>query len=251
MFTSSKDPELAELQWLITKDGGCELDDVPIQGSSTVHLLYLSFTLLKIFTKKTIVKLLDNSKFDCIFTDGSKMSISMNKYSYLFHGGTWYDIKANAIPIDPTQRNMYTTIKKLYTDPSAKYPNFDFRNHYLQKELGPIYENVTTWKEFADTLYKMYDKTELCRKIAPWYTYAIADLTQDRMLPEIWSIDISNLPTISFTSSTLSYNGSKGGGCNGSGCNSHNKTRKRRSSYRSLNQNYIILSPSELYSKSI
>lgn len=220
----------AELQWLITKDGGCEVDDKPIQGNDTVHLLYISFTLLKLHKDIRFITLLDNSKYDCIFADGSKTTIFMNKYNYLFHGGTWYDIKTNAIPIDPDLMKFYNETKTLYTDPSIKKP-FDFRNPLLQKELTPIYEESSTWKEFADALYKKYDKRELCRKIAPWYLYAVAILTKNRMLPEYWMIDISDIPSIPFT---RVQNGGR--------------TRKQ---YVLENQDYTLVSPGELYNKEI
>ena len=107
-----------ELQWLITKDGGCELDNIEIQGSKTLHMLNLSFTLLRTYTNTNKIKLLDNSKFDCELADGTKTVIFMNKYSYLFYGGTWYDVKANAVPIDPSQEALYQETKSLYNDPS-------------------------------------------------------------------------------------------------------------------------------------
>ena len=226
-------PELSELQWLITKDGGRELDDKPIHGSDTIHLLYLSFTLLKTYINAKRVTLLDNSKYDCEFVDGSKTTIFMNKYNYLFHGGTWYDIKTHAVPLDPDQQKLYNQTKSLYTDPLAKQP-FDFRNPLLEKELSPMYNKAHTWKDFVDELHKVYDKTELCRKIAPWYSFAVAVLTKNRMLPEYWVIDISDIPPVPFKRLPPS------GG---------HKTRKRV--YSLPNQEYILLSPSELYNKHI
>jgi len=50
----------AELQWLITKDGKCELEDKPIRGNNTVHLLNLSFTILKSYKNIKLITLLDN-----------------------------------------------------------------------------------------------------------------------------------------------------------------------------------------------
>jgi hypothetical protein len=228
-----KKPDTAELQWLITKDGGCELDDKPIKDSKTVHLLYLSFTILKKYIPVKTIKLLDNSFFDCIFDDKTKTKIFINYYNYLFHGGTWYDIKTNAIPIDPTQKLLYDETKPLYNDPSIKQ-QFDFRNPLLQTELTPLYEKSNTWKEFADTLHNKYDKTVLCRKIAPWYKFAVAILTKNRMLPEFWIIDITKISPILYDRLK-----SSGGG----------KTRKQI--YKPLNQDYTILSPSELYSKKL
>lgn len=220
----------SELQWLVTKDGGCELEDKSIRGNDTLHLLNLSFTILKIYKPGTIhVQFLDNSKFDCILADGSKSTIFVNKYNYLFYGGTWYDTKIDAVPIDTTQRTLYNETKSRYTDPSIKKP-FDFKNKMLQIELSPIYDSVNTWKEFADALHEKYDKTELCRKILPWYLYAVAELTNNRMLPEFWIVDISNLPSIPFTQLAANQ---KGG-----------RTRKR---YLPVNIDHFLLSPGELY----
>ena len=216
-----------ELQWLITKDGGCEIDDIPIHGTATIHLLNLSFTLLKLYTPVTRVTFLDNSKYDCKLANGSSLTIFMNKYSYLFYGGTWYDVKLGAQPIDLMQRSMYTKTKSLYTDPLAK--SFDFGNPMLQKELMPIYEQATTWKEFADALHAHYGAEELCRKIAPWYSSAVAVLTEYRMLPEYWEIDITNI-AIPFTQVQ------RGG-----------KTRR----YTRQRNDVNIQSPSELYSLSL
>ena len=227
-------PETSELQWLITKNGGCELDDIPINGSATVHLLHLSFTLLRKYVSAKFIKLLDNSKFDCQFADGSKTTIFMNKYNYLFYGGTWYDTKLGAFPLDSVQRELYNETKELFNDPSAKGP-FDFRNLLLNEELMPLYEKAGTWKEFADILHKQYSKVELCRKIAPWYSYAVAALTKNRMLPEYWIIDISSIAPIDYTQF------SSGGGTR--------KTRKRP--YFTVNDDCIILSPDELYNKLI
>jgi hypothetical protein len=218
----------AELQWLITKDGGCELDDIPIRGSSTLHMLYLSFTLLKLYKDVKAIKFLDNSKFDCFLDNGSKVTIFMNKYYYLFYGGTWYDINTGAVPIDSSQRALYNETKSLYSDPSIKKP-FNFSNPSLQKELSPIYEEASTWKEFADTLHEKYNKDILCRKIAPWYLSAVAELTQNRMLPEYWIIDISSIEPIPFTRILFQTGG---------------KTRKRK--YFKNNTIYT-LSPAELY----
>lgn len=240
-------PDFAELQWLITKEGGCEqvgckplatfgeLNDKLIQGESTVHLLNLSLTLLKIYTKVQFIKLLDNSKYLCEFADKTKKSIYINKYNYLFYGGTWYDEKMNAVPIDSDLKKLYDETKSLYTDPSAKPQSFDFRNKLLELELTPIYESTKTWKEFAELLHTKYDKKTLCQKISPWYEHAVAILTNNRMLPEFWKIDITDI-NIPFTRIIT-----QGGG--------RMKTRKNK--YRVPNDEDFTMSPSELYDKNI
>lgn len=225
-------PDLAELQWLITKDGGCELNDKLIKGDATVHLLNLSLTILKLYRKVQFIKLLDNSKYDCVIDDKTNKTIYINKYNYLFHGGTWYDEKIGAIPIDPSLKKLYDETKSLYTDPSAKPQSFDFRNKLLQIELTPIYDSTKTWKEFAELLHKQYESKTLCKKISPWYEHAVAILTNNRMLPEFWKIDITDI-NIPFTR-ILQEGGRR-------------KTRKNK--YRVPNNEDFTMSPSELYDK--
>ena len=231
----SDTPEFAELQWLITKDGGCELNDALIKGESTVHLLKLSLTLLKLYRNVQFINLLDNSKYDCEFADKTKKTIFINKYNYLFHGATWYDEKVGAVPIDSALKELYNEAKPLYTEPSAKHSSFDFRNKVLQMELAPLYEATRTWKEFADILHEKYDNQTLCQKISPWYDYAVATLTKDRMLPEFWKIDITDI-NIPFTQVI------EGGG---------KKRITRKIQYSVPNEEYFTISPSELYHKKL
>jgi len=237
-------PDFSELQWLITKDGGCEqvgckplaafgeLNDKLIKGDTTVHLLKLSLTILKLYRKVQFIKLLDNSKYNCVIDDKSNKTIYINKYNYLFYGGTWYDEKIGAIPIDPALKKLYDETKSLYTDPSAKPQSFDFRNKLLQIELTPIYDATNTWKEFAELLHKQYESKTLCKKISPWYEDAVAILTNNRMLPEFWKIDITDI-NIPFTRIVQ-----QGG---------RRKTRKGK--YRVPNNEDFTISPSELYDK--
>jgi hypothetical protein len=223
-------PDLAELQWLSTKEGGCELTNKLIKGDTTVHLLNLSLTLLKLYRKVQFIKLLDHLKYECQIDDKTKKTIYINKYNYLFHGGTWYDEKVGAIPIDPVLKKLYDETKSRYTDPSAKPQSFDFRNKGLEEELTPIYEATNTWKEFADLLHEKYEPKTLCKKVSPWYEYAVAILTNNRMLPEFWKIDISNI-NIPFTRVQ------EGG----------RRTRKRK--YNLPDTEVHLVSPSELYNK--
>jgi hypothetical protein len=231
LLQDPKMQEAAELQWLVIKDGGCELEDKIIKGETTVHLLKLSLTLLKIYRNVQYIRLLDNSKYDCEIDSTTKKTIYINKYNYLFHGETWYEMKANAIPIDPSLKALYYETKPLYTDPLVKPSVFDFKNSLLNIELTPIYQSTTTWKEFADVLHERYDAKTLCKKILPWYESALAILTNDRMLPEYWKIDITDI-NIPFTRIMT-------GG----------KRNTRKGKYILPSQEHFIVGPSELYHK--
>jgi len=227
-------PEFSELR-LASQDARVAMP-LDAKEGDTVHLLNLSLTLLKLYRKVQFIKLLDNSKYECQIDDKTKKTIYINKYNYLFHGGTWYDEKVGAIPIDPVLKKLYDETKSRYTDPSAKPQSFDFRNKGLEEELTPIYEATTTWKEFADLLHKKYEPKTLCKKVSPWYEYAVAILTNNRMLPEFWKIDISNI-NIPFTRVQ------EGGRSIRKGI-----TRKSRK-YNLPDTEVHLVSPSELYNK--
>lgn len=218
-----------ELQWLASNDVTVEMPLDIKEADDTVHLLKLSLTILKLYRNIQFIKLLDNSKYDCQIDEKTKKTIYINKYNYLFHGGTWYDEKVGAIPIDPSLKKLYDETKTRYTDPSAKPHLFDFRNKGLEDELTPIYNATNTWKEFADLLHKQYEPTTLCKKISPWYEYAVAILTDNRMLPEFWKIDITDI-NIPFTRVK------EGGG---------RLSRK----YNLPDTEVYLVSPSELYNK--
>ena len=102
----------------------------------------------------------------------------------------------------------------------------------MEKELRSLYEKADSWKDFAAALHEKYDRTELCRKIAPWYISAVAIITDMNMIPEYWQIDISKIQPILYTR----INSTAG-----------SKTRKHK--YLLPNQEHFILSPSELYEK--
>lgn len=214
-------PDEAELQWLTTKDGGCELHDTPIREQNTVHLLFLALTLLKTYIDVKRITLLDNSKYECTLSDGSKSVIFMNQYYYLFHGGTWYDLKSGAVPKNPDERKTYEEGKGLFL---TKGP-FDFRNPVLEREFGPIYEDADTWREFLDTIYKTRGR-DFCQKILPWYSYAAGILAGNRLLPGYWVIDMESSVSIPFTRVAT-------GG-----------TRRK---YKKRMDRYDVKSPSELY----
>jgi hypothetical protein len=215
----------AELQWLSTKDGGCELYDTPIRDKGTIHLLFLALTILKTYINVKRINFLDNSKYDCTLSDGSKSVIFMNQYYYLFHGGTWYDLKTGAIPKNLDEREKYEEGKALF----SKKTQFDFRNPIIEREFRPIYENSRSWREFLDTIYKNKGDN-FCQKIIPWYSHATGILANNRLLPGYWILNLENslYEPIPFTRIV-----SSGG------------TRKK--TYKIRADRYDVKTPSELY----
>jgi hypothetical protein len=212
---------------LSTKDDGCEIYDTPIRQKNTQHLLFLSLTLLKSYIDVKRITFLDNSKYECRLSNGSKSIIFMNQYYYLFHGGTWYDLKTGAVPKNPDERVKYEEAKTFFTNPSKK-KSFDFRNPSLEKEFGPIYEKAETWREFLDVIYKKRGP-DFCEKILPWYSYATGILADNRLLPGYWVIEtITPIPFTRIATTRVAIGGS-------------------RRKYKKRTETYDVLSPSELY----
>lgn len=211
---NKNEPDTVELQWLDVLQGGCELTNKVIRRENTVHLVDLSLSILKTYVDVKFVKLQDNSKFPCELPGNKKGQIFINYYNYIFYNSTWYDSKLGAFPQDSLEKERYEENKKNAEDPSKKPERFDFKNTDLNTILEPLYESTSTWKEFFDTFYKLYQNDNLCGKLYPWYMSAAMCLTGGLSLPILWLIEVSKRPSIQ-------YEKSMSGG-------SKRKTRKQR-----------------------
>jgi len=191
-----RDTETAELQWIFTEKGGCEMNGLVIKGDKTIHLFYLSVTLLRQYGNFKQIHFIDNSSFPCKLPNGEITKIAMSKYYLLFHRKTWYEAKLGAYPKFPEDIIKYDKIKAYFYDPIHKPGFFDFKNDGLFKILTPIYKSSETWADFLDSVYKL---PNLCQKIYPWYIGAIMKIKDNNALPEQWIIDINDsLPIIAY-----------------------------------------------------
>lgn len=176
--------DVAELQWIFTEKGGCEMN-----GDKTIHLFYLSIALLKQYSDFKQIYFIDNSTFPCELPNGQITKISMNKYYILFHRKTWYEAKLNAYPKHPEDVTNYDKIKGFFYEPLRKSDTFIFKNSDLEKMLKPIYTASNTWAEFFDAVYKL---PNVCQIIYPWHIDAIMKIKSPYALPEEWLIDIND-----------------------------------------------------------
>jgi len=188
-------PTIAELQWIITENGGCELTGIEIKKDKTVHMFHLAITLLlKYLPTLEKVELLDNSKFKCTMPNGKSIQISTNYFHFLIHGSTYYDLKYEAFPIHSNDNISYNKIKQNLIDPLKKPEMFDFGNRDLNEELQPLFKESLSWKDFFE---KIKNIRELCQKMAGWYRNAFSILSDKGVLPEYWYI--TKFINISFT----------------------------------------------------
>lgn len=213
-FSFKRQNTFAELQWLLTDKGGCELTNIAIKGKYTVHLFHLSINILKTYLPSlTHIELLDNSKFSCIMPNNKIQTIQLNYYYYLLKGSTFYDNKFGAYPKDPIERERYIYNKNLYPTKIIT-ESFDFINDDLQNMFGPLLSSSTTWKEFIDKLSnKLNNKLNnklpimpsLCQYLQVWYYKASLILTGGISLPSYWIID--TFKTISYEKITFAKGG--------------------------------------------
>ena len=166
--TSNEFPE-AYLANVITREGGCEINDKKISGNNTIIMIKLAFTIVKeIALHVRTLKLQDTSSFSCELPNNKSFGINLSLYELAFHNATWYERHFNArIPVQSADI-QYMNAKKGFNEP--KPTNFDFNNNDLNDILMPIYIKTTTWKEFFSEIYKMEHK---CRIMFPWYKEAI------------------------------------------------------------------------------
>lgn len=201
-FKWNKDaPEIAELQWLDTSSGGCEIDGKIIKKESTIHLFDLSVTILKVYTPVKYITLLDNSKISCELPRNKKGFVFINYYYFLFHNATWYDDKFHAYPKLEEERLQYESAKKNSIDPSKKPATFDFKNNDLNSLFEPIFETCNTWKEFIDKI-EPYSNNDKCKYVFPWYMEAALMLTDKKALPMYWIIDEESRPILPYSKNT-------------------------------------------------
>jgi hypothetical protein len=195
-YTFIKNSDTAELQWIFTEKGGCEMNGLTIKGDKTIHLFYLSIAVLRQYGNFTRINFIDNSTFPCDLPNGKVTKISMSKYYILFHRKTWYEAKLNAYPKYSECAATYSKIKENFNNPLNKPAIFDFKNDELETILTPLYDSSETWGKFLDLVYKL---PAVCQKIHPWYIDAIMSIKQKYALPEQWVINIDTAtPVITY-----------------------------------------------------
>ena len=187
-YMFNRNDNKCELQWLHTDDQKCVDGEMSIRGENTIHLFYLSVQLLKKYAPITRVNFLDNSYFKCSLPNGKTAKMFLNHYYFLFHKGrTWYDDKLHAYPTNETQRLLYQSFSRNFTNPLSKPSYFDFMNNDLNEIFQPIWNKTKTWLEFFSEIKKIPD---ICQKTYTWYLRASHIIRNGENLPEHWSIDI-------------------------------------------------------------
>jgi hypothetical protein len=188
--------ENAELYWLGTKEGGCELHGKTIRGSDTVKMADLAFTSLRLQNNSIkTVKLIDDSGFTWRDGRGKPYKVNFLKGYLLLYQKTWYEDKFGAIMQNHEEYTAYIKRKENFYDPTKKPATFNFINAEAKEKLEPLYNATSTWKEFIDELIRLYD-SEKYKLIFDWYRNAIYHIFDKHDIDQYWEIDISERPVI-------------------------------------------------------
>lgn len=185
------------LDWLGTEKGGCEVDNKHIQGSDTVAMTDLGFTILrKLYPGiHNWIKLRDSSTFKCNLPDGNRVPISNMIYNLLVHGETYYQKRFNAIPYYEEAIPAYTTYHEKWANEHLSSP-FSFHNKDLNEMLMPLYERSHSWQDFFQHIYAIYNR-KTCAVIHSWYLDVYGKLAKIPITTD-WKIDISTRPMVPF-----------------------------------------------------
>jgi len=188
----------AELSWVGTEQGGCEKEDKDIHGNDTVAMTDLGFTILRQLNPAVDkwITLRDSSSFKCELPDGSRVPISLMKYNLLLYGSTYYQRRFHAIPLyDEAIPGADAFVHAWETNPLPTSPP-PFKNSELAEILTPLYEQSHSWKEFFQSIYRIYGR-KTCHMLHGWYLDVYGSLAKVPVTTD-WKIDMAERPVIPF-----------------------------------------------------
>jgi hypothetical protein len=155
------------------------------------------------------LELEDNASFKCILPDGQSIAMSSTDHDLAFYQKSYYEKRYTAILIDEFVKERYYNDLKGFTDVSKKPVIFDFKSNEIEKELLPLYNSSTTWKEFFDKINDKYDNKK-CTVISVWLKTALRYIMNNNIYSGLdWKIDITKIPTIRYEERVLLKTGGR------------------------------------------
>jgi hypothetical protein len=197
----------ANLDWLGTAQGGCEIDGKDIRGDDTIKMVDLAFTILQQLYPNVnhLVSLCDSSTFNCRLPNNKPVSMSLMKYNLLLTGKTQYQSKFNATLKYNESLEAYNAFIKNRENNDIFDKTYDFNNNDLNTLLQPILKSSSNWGEFFEKVYKEFGRNT-CAVMYSWYLDVYGFLAKQAIHTD-WVIDISNRPKITY--SIVSKNNTK------------------------------------------
>jgi len=141
---------IANLDWLNTGQGGCEITGKTIRKHDTVAMADLGFTILRQLYPfvDPIIHLRDSSKFNCRLPDDTKVSVSSMIYHLLLYGETYYQARFHARLLHTESEPAYHAFVEARKDPNYFDKKYDFRNNDLNTAFKPLVKDSTNWDDF-------------------------------------------------------------------------------------------------------
>jgi hypothetical protein len=197
----------ANLDWLGTARGGCEVNGKDIRGDDTIIMVDLAFTILQQLYPNVnpLVSLCDSSTFNCRLPNNKPVSMSLMKYNLLLTGKTHYQSKFNATLKYNESLDAYNAFIKNRENSDLFDKSYDFNNNDLNALLQPILKSSSNWGEFFEKVYIEFGRNT-CALMYNWYLDVYGFLAKQAIHTD-WVIDISNRPKISY--SIVSKNNTK------------------------------------------
>jgi hypothetical protein len=188
----------ANLDWLGTEKGGCELNGKDIHGDNTIKMTNLAFTILHQLYPNVnpLVSLCDSSTFKCRIPNGNPVSISLMKYNLLLSGKTYYQKRFDATLKYSDSELAYNTFIKNRIDPLLFDKSYNFNNKDLNTALQPILYNSNNWDDFFKKTEDMFGRNT-CVLLYSWYLDVYGFLAKQAIHTD-WVIDIHTRPKINY-----------------------------------------------------
>ena len=174
-------------------------------------MVHLGITIAKeLNSTLQILELNDSASFKCVLPDERLIEISSTDHDIAFYQKSYYEKRYKAELLNNTLQKKYKENIKNFDDPSKKPLLFNFENNDIEKELLPLYNSSTTWKEFFDKINHKYARNK-CTVVEVWIKSALLHIMNDTIYSGLnWKIDVKHIPTITYEERVLLKRG--GGG---------------------------------------
>lgn len=173
----------------------CAIDTL-LQLGESIDMIKASLQLCQILFNINEFKFMDNSEFDCIEKNLSKLPprrrtkpISLAHLHLIKYGKTWYEDKFNAILMKQEDIDAYRIAKdRLQITIDLSYDDFAKKNkitHEQYDALEEYYSNSTTWIEFFQSI----PKTKHC-ELLNWAPSFMDMLMNFKINEQYWKIQL-------------------------------------------------------------
>lgn len=202
---------LGNILWIQSgKENECSIDDKEQSGEKLIHMVHLGITIAKeINSNLKTLELKDSASFKCKLPNGRLIAMNSTEHDIAFYQQSYYEKRYKAELLNNTLQKNYKENIKNFDDPSKKPLEFNFENNDIEKELLPLYNSSTTWKEFFHKINDKYGKKK-CTVVEVWIKSALLHILNDNIYSgQNWKIDVKDIPIIRYEERVLLKSGGR------------------------------------------